>query len=104
MPTRLHKTCAFLASVNYRACGSVTDSSLTDHDMDMLVDWSDSIDIWGKFWSVLQRKKAGCCGAVRLTEWLLSARTIDAMVGLSAGSFWTHNKPMWMHLMASSIK
>ena len=50
------KVCAFLASIDYQACGLVTNYSLIDHDMDTVVDWSDSIYIWGKFWFVLRRK------------------------------------------------
>jgi len=49
-------------------------------------------------------KKAGSCGDGKVTELLLSVRTIVAIAGLIAGSSWTHNNPMWMHLITSFLE
>jgi hypothetical protein len=32
---------------------------------------------------------------------LLRYETIVTIVGLASGNCWTHNKPIWMHLMTS---
>lgn len=71
------------------------------------VDWScvvvpvsDSSE--GKPVSVLLSKRnAGREGDGRLQEWLLSIGTTAAMVGLLDTFSWTHNKPMWKHLITS---
>lgn len=49
-------------------------------------------------------KNAGSEGTASVKEKLLSMRTTEAIVGLSAMSSWTHNKPMWMHLIMSRIE
>ena len=42
-------------------------------------------------------ENAGCEGADKVIELLLSIRMTEAMVGLWATFSWTHNNPMWMH-------
>ncbi|CAA6656541.1 unnamed protein product [Spirodela intermedia] len=49
------------------------------------------------------RTNAGFDGARRVTEKLLSMRATSDIFGLSDGSLWMHNKPMWMHRMTSCL-
>ena len=80
------------------------DTSFTDEGMDLFLDWSDYSCIGGLFDLVLWTKNAGRFGNGSVTEKLLSIKTIAAIVGLSAGSSWTHSKPMWMHLVTSFLE
>ena len=60
---------------------------------------------FGSWWSVnLPTEKAGCFGRRRVKSSPLSIPTTEHMVGLSCGSCWTHNKPMFMHLKNSSTR
>jgi hypothetical protein len=91
---------------HYRGYNSLIDTSLTDKGVDLLVvDWSDSSSLNG-FSSVrLWRKYDGCRrGDGKEAEWLLSMRTMDAMVGLSAGSSCTDSTPTWRHLTTWSLE
>jgi hypothetical protein len=91
---------------HYRGYNSVIDTSLIDNGIDLLVvDRSDSSSLTG-FCSVrLWRKYDGCRkGDGKEAEWLLSMRTMDAMVGLSAGSSCTDSTPIWRHLMTWSLE
>ena len=47
---------------------------------------------------LLSMKKPGCLGWGSGTPSLPSMETTDDIAGLSCGSFWTHNRPTWMHL------
>jgi len=46
-------------------------------------------------------KNAGWEGICNVREELLSMRTTEAIVGLSATFSWTQSNPMWMHLIIS---
>lgn len=52
----------------------------------------------------LQKRNAGCAGVGRLEEWLLSIWTTEAIVGLAATFSWTHNSPIWMHVIISFLE
>lgn len=82
---------------HYRGYNSLIDTSLTDNGVDLpVVDWSDSSSLDG-FCSVrLWKKYDGCrSGDGKEAEWLLSMRTMDAIVGLSTGSSCTDNTLIW---------
>ena len=49
-------------------------------------------------------KNAGWEGICNVREELLSIRTTEAIVGLSAAFSWTHSNPMWMHLIISVVE
>jgi len=91
---------------HYRGYNSLIDASLTDISVDLLVgDWSDSSSFNGISSVRLWRKYDGCRrGDGKEAEWLLSMRTMDAMVGLSAGSSCTDSTPTWRHLMTWSLE
>jgi len=52
--------------------------------------------------TILTREKAGCCGWGRAIGSLANAKSTNDIVGLSAGSFCTHNSPICMHLKIPS--
>jgi hypothetical protein len=91
---------------HYRGYNSLIDTSLTDNGVDLpVVDWSDSRSLNG-FCSVRLWRKYDSCrsGDGKEAEWLLSMRTMDAMVGLSDGSSCTDSTPIWRHLMTWSLE
>jgi len=91
---------------HYRVYNSLIDTSLTDNGVDLLiVDWSDS-SLFNGFCSVrLWRKYDGCRrGEGKEAEWLLSMRTMDAIVGLSVRSSCTDSTPIWRHLITWSLE
>ena len=49
-------------------------------------------------------KNAGSKGIGRVIEKLVSIRIMEAIVGLLATSSWTHNNPMWIHLIISVVE
>lgn len=95
----------------YREYRSVTEKSLAldcREDLDLLFKWLEFLALelesliegFSEF-GLESMKKAGSDGIARLKEELLSMRTTEPMVGLSEASSWTHNRPMWMHLIMS---
>ena len=72
----------------YRPTKLVMDISLIELEFD------------GSIW--LCKENAGSRGEGNLIKWLLRYKTIFIIVGLSFGFFWTHNKPIWMHLITSN--
>lgn len=57
-----------------------------------------SVDSFDWLVESLSMKKPGCFGWGNSTPSLLNQKTADAIVGLSSGSFCTHNKLTWIHL------
>jgi hypothetical protein len=53
---------------------------------------------------LLPIRNAGFFGTERVAELLLSIRSTEAIVGLSATFSSTHSNPMWMHLSISVVE
>ena len=96
---------------NYLGYNSVSEASLMEIWTDLLLDSLRSVTPSlssrsnGSSGSMLLCiKNAGSEGTVRVSEKLVSMRTTEAMVGLSAIFSWTHSSAIWMHLIISRIE
>ena len=90
-------------SYYHRGWSSVMVTPLTEYCE--LLDWSVAFPCEGVVGSLgFWVKNAGCEGTSRVIETLLSISKTEDMVGLSTMLFWTHSKPMCMHLSISALE
>jgi len=74
--------------------------------VEFLADWLEldsCVTICG-FILLFKIKIAGSSGGGNSIEWLLRYEAIANIEGLASGFSWTHNKPIWMHLMTSILE
>jgi len=94
---------------HYLGYNSVIETSFLDKGIATDSDSEDSVtlelcsieDDRSDWYVLLFIKNAGWEGICNVREELLSMRTTEAIVGLSATFSWTQSNPMWMHLNIS---